>query len=213
MKSAAELYGVPVVGGHLSLRDDGDPCLSAFAVGHARRPLSATNVAEGQALLLACCTDGRMREDFPFFSSLRERGRRLAGDVRLLATLADDGRCLAAKDVSMAGLLGSLAMLLEPTGCGVSVHLASVPRPPGIPVTRWLSAFPLYSFLVCAPPSQAHACRTAFRDRGLACEQIGRIDGTGQLRARTETAEFHLLDLARDRVTGLTRHAATAVTG
>jgi selenophosphate synthetase-related protein len=213
LKAAAGLYDVPVVGGHLTLREDCDPSLSAFAVGHARRPLSATNVTEGQALLLACCTDGRMRDDFPFFSSLTERGHQLAGDVRVLAGLADEGHCTAAKDVSMAGLLGSLAMLLEPTGCGAAIDLAAIPRPAGVPLTRWLGAFPLYAFLLCAPPEQAGSCRQTFRDRDLACEQVGRIDATGRLRAITPAGEVSLLDLARDRVTGLARPVAAHVPG
>ena len=59
-----------------------------------------------------------MRTDFPFFRSFDERGSRLAGDVRVLAAVASSGACVAAKDVSMAGLVGSLAMLLEWAGWG-----------------------------------------------------------------------------------------------
>jgi len=213
LRSAAEHYGVPVVGGHLSIRDDGDPSLSAFAFGHARRLLSATSVADGQTLLLGCCLDGKMRADFPFFSSFEERAERLACDIGLLAGLAEGGHCLAAKDVSMAGLLGSLAMLLEPSGCGATVDLEKVPRPPDIPVDRWLEAFPLFSFLLCAPPAEVPACREAFSARGLACAEIGRIDGTGRLAVMSGTRGIPVLDLTRDRVTGLGPPASTGVTG
>lgn len=213
LRSAAGRYGVPVVGGHLSIRDDADPSLSAFAFGHARRLLSATSVTDGQTLLLACCLDGEMREDFPFFSSFDERAERLVGDIGLLAGLAEAGHCLAAKDVSMAGLLGSLAMLLEPSGCGATVDLDKVPRPAGVPVTRWLQAFPLFSFLLCAPASEVPACREAFSERGLACEAVGRIDGTGRLRVMAGTRGIPVLDLARDRVTGLGPPASTGATG
>ena len=54
----------------------------------AERVLSATHAAPGQALVLACCLDGRMREDFLFYPSFEERGERLAGDVRVLADVA-----------------------------------------------------------------------------------------------------------------------------
>jgi uncharacterized protein len=203
LRSAAGRYGVPVVGGHLSIRDDADPALSAFAFGQARRLLSATSVADGQTLLLACCLDGKMREDFPFFSSFDERADRLADDIGLLAGLAEAGHCRAAKDVSMAGLLGSLAMLLEPTGCGATLDLDKVPRPVGVPVTRWLEAFPLFSFLLCAPAPEVPACRQAFSERGLVCDAVGQIDGTGRLRVMAGTRDVPVLDLARDRVTGL----------
>ena len=132
MKDGCALYDVPLVGGHLTV-NDGPPSLSAFGVGSADAVLSATHVAVGQSLVVACCTSGTMRADFPFFRSFDERGDRLAGDVRVLADLARSGACVAAKDVSMAGLVGSLAMLLEWSRLGVTLDLDVLPRPPACP--------------------------------------------------------------------------------
>jgi uncharacterized protein len=47
MRWAAELYDVPVVGGHLTATA-GPPSLSAFGLGRADRPLSARAAAPGQ---------------------------------------------------------------------------------------------------------------------------------------------------------------------
>ncbi|HZD69358.1 MAG TPA: AIR synthase related protein [Actinomycetes bacterium] len=209
LRFGAELYRVPVVGGHLTIRP-GPPALSAFILGAARRPLRALQATAGQALLFCACLEGRMREDFPFFSSIRERGPALADDVRLLADLAEAGRCLAAKDVSMAGVLGSLAMLLEPTRCGVMVELERLPRPPGVPLAAWAGAFPSFAFLLCTPPSEVAACRDAFTARGLACEQIGRLDASGAVRAGLGRQEGLLIDLRREPVTGLRGPAGQA---
>ena len=212
LRFGAELYRVPVVGGHLTIRS-GPPALSAFVFGTARRPLRALDAAPGQALLFGACLDGRMREDFPFFSSISERGAALADDVRLLADLAEAGRCQAAKDVSMAGVLGSLAMLLEPTRCGVVVDLDALPRPPGVSLTPWVGAFPSLGFLLCALPSQVPACRAAFGARGLACEQIGVLDASGALRARLGGQEELLIDLRQEPVTGLLGPGGQAARG
>src|SRR3954462_11226151 len=95
MRWAAERYDVPIVGGHLT-RTEGPPALSAFGIGRAERVLSATAAAAGQVLVLGCCLDGEMREDFLFFPSFEQRGDRLAGDVRLLAELAAAGVAVAA---------------------------------------------------------------------------------------------------------------------
>jgi uncharacterized protein len=202
LRFAADLYQVPLVGGHLTVRP-GPPALSAFILGSARRPLRAVAAAPGQALLLAACLEGRMREDFPFFTSIEERGAALAGDVRLLAELAEAGHCLAAKDVSMAGILGSLAMLLEPTRCGVLVDLDRLPRPSGVSLTAWTGAFPAFGFLLCVPVSEVAACRAAFACRGLACERIGLLDASGAVRAKLGEREALLIDLRREPVTGL----------
>ena len=103
----------------------------------------------------------------------------------------------------MAGVLGSLAMLLEPTRCGVLVDLDALPRPPGVSLTAWVGAFPSLGFLLCALPSQVPACRAAFGARGLACEQIGLLDASGALRARLGGREELLIDLRQEPVTGL----------
>jgi len=204
MREAASLYGVPIVGGHLSVRD-GPPALSAFILGRAVRPLSARRAAPGQALLLAACLDGDMREDFPFFSAIERRGPRMRDDVALLPAAAEAGVCVAAKDVSMAGLLGSLAMLLEANHLGCAVELESVPRPGDVGLSRWLQAFPSYGFLLCSTPRRADDCRRLFESSGLACRPIGTLDGSGQLRARLNGQEALLMDVASKPVTGLAR--------
>ena len=141
MRWASGLYDVPVVGGHLTVTE-GPPGLSAFGLGRVDFPLSAQAAASGQSLMLGCCLDGQMRPDFPFFPSFDERGTKLAGDVRLLAEGAESGWVAAAKDVSMAGLVGSLAMLLECNRLGVSLDLDALPVPAGVTLERWINCFP-----------------------------------------------------------------------
>ena len=199
---AADLYGVPVVGGHLTVAE-GPLSISAFVVGRARTLLPATRVAPGQTLLLACCLEGRMREDFAFFSSLRERGERLRDDVAVPADVAEAGLAEAAKDVSMAGALGSLAMLLEPTRTGATVDLEAMPRPEGVAIEDWAGAFPTFGFWLTARPEATEACRDAFLSRGLACEVVGEVDDTGLLRARLGGEEAELADLTAEAPTGL----------
>jgi uncharacterized protein len=202
MAFAAGLYGVPIVGGHLTVSDV-PAAVSAFAVGRATSILSAAAVAPGQRLLVAACLEGEMRGDFLFFASLRRRGHELAGDVALLPEVAESGAAVAAKDISMAGLLGSLAMLLEPTGCGVRVDMGAVPRPDGAALADWTAAYLSYGFLVCAPPERARECERIFRARGVACAEVGTIDDSGRLTIRLDAAEALVLDLGERGVTNL----------
>ena len=87
-----------------------------------------------------------MRADFPFFPSFDERGEQLGGDVRLLAEGASRGWVAAAKDVSMAGLVGSLAMLLECNRLGVTVDLDALPVLAGVSLEQWPCCFPCFAF-------------------------------------------------------------------
>lgn len=202
LRMGCDAYRVPLVGGHLTVAEDEPLAVSAFVLGRARRLLAARHVAPGQAVVLAAALEGRLSSGFPLFSSFAERAGELAGDIGVLATLAESGNAVAAKDVSMAGIFGSLAMLLEPTGSGATVEVGRIPRPAGVAMAQWSLVFPTFAFLVCCAPDRAPACRAAFTARGLACETIGEVDGTGLLRIRAGTEEATILDV-RQGVTGL----------
>lgn len=204
MRWASRLYRVPVVGGHLTVTG-GPPALSAFGLGRAGRPLSARAAGPGQSLVVGCCVDGRMRADFPFFPSFDERGGRLAGDVRLLAEGACSGWVTAAKDVSMPGLAGSLAMLLECNRLGVTLDLDVLPVPAGVTLRQWITCFPCFAFLLCVPPGRERECLRAFADRGLAAAVAGTLDGTGQLRIRSAGRVATVFDLTTESITNLAR--------
>ncbi|HEU5001991.1 MAG TPA: AIR synthase related protein [Actinomycetota bacterium] len=201
LRLACGVYGVPLVGGHLTVAEE-SLSVSAFAVGRARRLLAARHVAPGQTVLLAAALDGHLEPGFPLFSSFTERGGELGDDIGVLASLAESGEAVAAKDVSMAGILGSLAMLLEPTGSGATVDVTRIPTPPGVALEHWCLLFPTFAFLVCCAPDRVPACRAAFAARNLACEAIGEVDGTGLLRIRRGAEEATILDV-RQGVTGL----------
>ncbi len=200
MAEAADLYDVPVVGGHIT-EHDGEPALSAFAVGEAERVLSATRARPGQHLVFACCLDGRMRTDFPFFTSIGSRGARVATDVRLLAHAAQQELASAAKDVSMAGSIGSLAMLLEPERLGAEIDLDELPVPAGVSLDRWIVCFPTYAFwLATDRPGQ---CVDLFRSAGLAAAVTGTVTGSGVLTVRHRDASRQVFDLKSEPITGL----------
>lgn len=203
MRYASTLYDVPIVGGHLTVSPNAKS-LSAFALGHCPGPaLSADAVRPGQQLGLLVFLEGEMRTDFPFFRSFEERGTELAGDVRLLATLATDGSVVAAKDVSMAGLLGSLAMLLEPTRVGVTVELDDIPLPEGVDFERWLICFPCFAFLVCSPADRVDEVIASATKRGLTYAPLGLLNDSGELNLSDGDQIVTVVDLQIEEVIGL----------
>lgn len=202
LADGAALYEVPIVGGHLT-ESPGPPSLSAFAVGAADRVLSMANVRPGQVLLFACFLDGHLREDFPFFTSIDNQAHRLARDVRVLATVASQGLAVAAKDVSMAGPLGSLAMLLEFRRHGATVDLDRLPMPADTDPLGWLVAFPTYAFWLTAEPDTAEACIATFVANDLVCAAVGEITSDSRLLLTSGDEERELFDLDRETITGL----------
>ena len=200
MRWAADLYRVPIVGGHYT-PSTGAPSLSAFALGEADAVLSLTHARPGQDLVVAVCDEGTMREDFPFFRSFDERGLQLADDVRLLPRIAREGLAAAAKDISMAGLVGSLAMLLEWGGLGVEVDIRAVPAPAHVPLERWFNCFPCYGFLLTCEVAMTEACVEVFTQAGLAAARVGTLDSTGIIRLRDADVVVDVLQV--ERTTGI----------
>lgn len=140
MRAASERYGVPLVGGHTNLRSASGQ-LAVAVLGRAQRLISSFAAQPGDRLLVAVDLRGQWQGDAPFWNaSTTAPAERLRGDLALLPTLAEAGLCDAGKDISMAGVLGTMLMLLECSGVGATVDLALLPRPPGVP--GWHAADP-----------------------------------------------------------------------
>ena len=175
MQAAAERFGVPLVGGHTNLRA-GDPHLAVAVLGRARRLVSSFAARPGDRLMCAVDLRGRWMEPYAFWNAATEApAERLRGDLALLPALAEDGLVDAGKDISMAGLAGTLLMLCECSRVGARLDLAAIPQPPGAGRLRWLGAFPSFGYLLSVRPAQAGAVRQAFESRGIACADVGEV--------------------------------------
>lgn len=200
---AAELLGVEVVGGHLTI--GGAASLSATCTGIARRPLRAAAARPGDVLLAAFCLEGRyMGDDNDFFTSLRDRPpERLRTDGEALVEVAEARLCHAARDVSMPGAAGSLLQLLEAARCGAVLDVERLPRPQGVGAERWLRTFPSFGFLLAATAKHADAAREIFRRRGLACEPCGHFTDSRALELQSGRSRATVWDFAIAPLTGL----------
>jgi len=197
MQAAAERYGVPLVGGHTNLRA-GEPNLAVAVLGRARRLISSFAARPGDRLLAAIDLRGRWMDPYPFWNAATDApAERLRGDLALLPALAEDGLVDAGKDISMAGLPGTLLMLCECSCVGARLDLAALPQPPGADRLRWLSAFPSFGHLLAVRPTHACAVQAAFAARGIACADVGEVQGTSQVLLADGTEEALLWDLGR----------------
>lgn len=201
MRAAAERYGVPLVGGHTNLRADSAQ-LAVSVLGRALRLIQSFTARPGDVLLMAVDLRGRWHDPYPFWdASTTAPAARLRADMELLPRLAEDGLVDAGKDISMAGLLGTLLMLIECSKVGASVDLDRIPRPPGVghdtaSLLRWLQAFPSFGYLLSVRPEKADTVSSRFIDRGVACSAIGEVTGGSRLDLVDGEQQATLWDLA-----------------
>ncbi|MGF6772705.1 AIR synthase-related protein [Paraburkholderia sp. GAS199] len=198
MAAASVAYGVPIVGGHTNTRSDAAQ-LAVSIVGRANALLSSFNAKPGDSLMMAVDLRGRFEEPYPFWNaSVDAPPARLRGDLECLPYLAEKGLCDAAKDISMAGTLGTALMLLECSQVGARIDLARIPAPDNVPFERWVTAFPSFGYLLSVRPEHVDAVQKQFDARELACAVIGTVDDTREVVLHRQQDAATLWDFRRE---------------
>lgn len=141
---ASAAWGVPVLGGHSQV---GVPAaLSVTALGRTSAPIAAGGGSPGDDIRLTADVTGSWRPGYHGQQWDSTSGRN-SDDLALLARLVGEMRPRAAKDVSMAGVVGTVGMLAEAGGTGAEIDVAAVPKPAGADTAAWLTCFPGYAML------------------------------------------------------------------
>jgi AIR synthase-related protein len=194
MVDASLRYGVPIVGGHSNNRSERGQ-LAVAILGRARHLLASDGARAGDRLVMAIDLRGAYREPYPYWdASTPAPAERLRADLAILPALAERGLCRAAKDISMAGAIGTVLMLSESSRVGGVIDIDAIPRPEHADLLRWLVSFPSYGFVLAVAPAHCEAVLASFAARELACAVVGELDAGSALRIRDREAEVCLWD-------------------
>ena len=197
MRDAASVYGVPVVGGHTNTRTDRGQ-LSVAVLGRAKALITSFDAQDGDVLLAAIDLRGGFRSSsLNWDASSGAPAERLRGDLEILPELAEAGLVTAGKDISMAGLVGSALMLFEASDVGACIDVDAIPCPPGVPLERFLLAFPSFGFVLTSKPGNVGEVLSRFAARDIACAAIGSVDRSGRVRLWRDDEEVGVWDFRR----------------
>lgn len=171
LRRASEAYGVPVLGGHTTL---GVPAsLSVTAVGRTTAPVPGAGGRPGHRVALTADLGGGWRAGHTG-RQWDSTTRRTSEELRRMTASVAAARPAAAKDVSMAGVVGTLGMLAEASGCGAVLDVAAVPTPDAATTGDWLTCFPGFAMLTAdaqplldAGPATSAVCGELVRDAGV----------------------------------------------
>lgn len=202
LAEASRRYGIPIVGGHSNHRSRRAQ-LAVAIVGRAHKLLTSFDARPGDALVMAIDLRGAWQEPYAYWNAATTApAERLRADLELLPAIAEAGLACAAKDISMAGAVGTAMMLLECSGCGGVVDVAGIPRPCTIAfddepaLLRWLTAFPSYGFVLSVAPDQVAAVLARFAQRDISAAVVGEVRAGTQVTLREGADEARLWDFA-----------------
>jgi putative N-acetyltransferase (TIGR04045 family) len=152
LSAASAAWRVPVLGGHTQL---GVPAsLAVTALGRTATPIGAGTASAGARVRLTVDTCGRWRPGYrgrQWDSTSTRRSEDLVAMNGVVASM----RPRAAKDVSMAGVVGTLGMMAEACGTGAELDVAAVPKPVDAAMGPWLTCFPGFAMLTADVPPHA----------------------------------------------------------
>jgi putative N-acetyltransferase (TIGR04045 family) len=170
LRQAAHAYGVPVLGGHTQF---GVPAsLSVTALGKAEDPVPGGGGTPGDELRLTADLGGGWR---PGYAGRQwdSTTRRSSQELQTMVNAVGRAKPAAAKDVSMAGIVGTLGMLAEASGCGAILDIADIPKPEAASMGDWLTCFPGFAMLTAGPqeldagPAESRVCGHLTEGQGV----------------------------------------------
>jgi selenophosphate synthetase-related protein len=171
--------------------------LAVSVLGKAKRLISAHQAKAGQSLLVALDLRGTFRGLGGNFNAASTASpAQLRWQLALLPELAEEGLVGAGKDISMAGVCGSLLMMLETSGVGATLDLARLPAPPNADPFRWLNAFPSFGFVLSAEPHAAREVCARFEAVGVTCTVVGELTSDSRLDLLYEGQRANYWDLS-----------------
>jgi putative N-acetyltransferase (TIGR04045 family) len=151
LAAAAQAWGVPVLGGHTQV---GVPAaLSVTALGHTDAPVPGGGALPGDTLTVTADLSGGWRPGYTG-QQWDSTSSRSPVDLRHLAGTVARTRPHAAKDVSMAGLVGTVGMMAEASGVSAEITVGDVPRPTEAGTGQWLGCFPGFAMITADEPGR-----------------------------------------------------------
>jgi selenophosphate synthetase-related protein len=175
LREGCDFFELAMLGGHLDA-GAGRRGLSVTALGRASSLMSTFGAVPGDAVLFTYDPEGRWHAEMRIWDASSGRSpERVLENYAVLTEIAEGKLASACRDVSNAGLPGTLAMLAAASGVGARLALDRVPRPDGIEEEEWLRAFPSYGFILTASAARAAGLTELLRMQGLKAAVCGEI--------------------------------------
>ncbi|MCP4672561.1 MAG: methanogenesis marker 2 protein [Desulfobacula sp.] len=206
IKKGCEKLEVPMLGGHLHPDPEiKTPSLSVAILGTAKKVLRSHLAQEGDDLILAVDLNGNpgCRSVVSWDANSGKTSKELLHRLDLLPLIAEQDLSMAAKDISNAGILGTVSIFLENSGKGGCIDLTAIPKPDSIDFKDWLHCFQSFGFILAVNPKNSSKVLKLFSARNIDANIIGQVNKTDRVIVENNQTSQILFDFKTDTITGI----------
>ncbi len=201
MRDASDKFGVPVVGGHLH-PDTSYQAVDVAILGRTDRSklVLSSGASEGDAVVVASDLVGEFTEGIPYSWDTTSRKSKTVVRSQLKTMNRIAPYLTAGKDISNAGTLGTLGMLLEASGAGAVVDIGKIPRPQSedISLLQWLTCYQGCGFVVTCRESRAEPVLDEFARVDISAAVVGTVQKNKVLEVSLDGVRETLFDFNVD---------------
>jgi selenophosphate synthetase-related protein len=212
IRKGCEKLKVPMVGGHLHPDAPGNsPSLAVAILGYANKLLRSHLAEAGDDLILAVDLKGDKgcQSVVSWDANSGKTPEELLHRLEVLPLIAEREWAQTCKDVSNAGILGTLSIMIENSGKGAIIELDSIPKPAEIELSDWLVCFQSFGFVLSVSPEKSAAVIHLFREREIDAAIIGKVIDEPMITLRNGPESKVLFDFRKDKITGITYKSDT----
>ena len=197
---------VPMLGGHLHPDPEIEtPSLSVAILGVAKKTLRSHLAQKGDDLILAVDLNGSpgCHSVVSWDANSGKTSKELLYRLEILPLIAEQNLSNAAKDISNAGILGTISIFLENSGKGGCINLDAIPKPGSIQLIDWLHCFQSFGFILAVKPENSGEVLKLFSNRDIDANIIGNVTDSDRVVIEDSHASKVLFDFETDEITGI----------
>jgi len=206
IKKGCEKLKVPMVGGHLHPdAPENSPSLAVAILGYANKLLRSHFAKAGDDIILAVDLRGDKgcRSVVSWDANSGKTPEELLHRLEALPIIAEKGLAQTCKDVSNAGILGTVSIMIENSSKGAIIEVTSIPKPAEIELSDWLICFQSFGFVLSVSPKNSDAILSLFRERKITAAIIGRVIDEPIVTLKNGPESKPLFDFREDKITGI----------
>lgn len=203
MLDAAQKYDVKILKGHVH-PDAPFNSVEVAMIGFAKKGclIKSNTAKEGDSIIVAVDTDGKPHKKLIYnFDSTNKPTETIRKQLESMVYLAENKLVNAGKDLSNAGIIGTIAMMLEISKKGAVIELEKIPKPENVEMIQWLKSYPACGF--CVTSDRSEEVKRVFETHGLKAEVVGKVDSSRVVNLRYNGEQKTFFDFRKESVLGL----------